>query len=500
MPEAQDLLQSLALVLCVAAVTTLVFQRLRQPVVLGYLIAGLIIGPHVPIPLVADTRVVHTLSELGVILLMFALGLEFSLRKLLSVGPTAGVTALVQCALMLGLGFAVGRAFGWSTLESVFTGAIIAISSTTIIAKAFDEQKIRGRLRELVVGVLIVEDLIAILLMAILTAVASGVKVSAGALTWEVAKLAGFLVGLVGIGLLVVPRLMRAIDRLNRPENTIVSAMAICFGGALLAHQFGYSVALGAFLAGSLIAESGVEKKVEHLVAPLRDMFAAVFFVSVGMLIDPVLVREHWLAIVVLTAVVVGGKIVGVGAGALITGNGPRIATQSGMSLAQIGEFSFIIAGLGQTTGATGTFLYPVAVAVSALTTLTTPWLIKGSGPTARWVEQTAAGRWLDGLRRRRPAPGEEVHAALRSLLPGLDAPVLFTVEPASPSAGRTLAQLDLRGVSGASVLAIWREGAGGHLPSGGEVLRPGDVLALGGPPEGVEAARDILGGAPKPA
>ncbi|MBZ4331534.1 cation:proton antiporter [Corallococcus interemptor] len=409
MHDAHAFLQALATVLCVAAVTTVLFQRLRQPVVLGYILAGFIIGPHVPIPLVADPGIVQTLSELGVILLMFSLGLEFSLRRLFQVGPTAGLTAVIQCSVMVWLGFIIGRAFGWTMLESLFTGCCIAISSTTIIAKAFDEQNIRGALRGIVVGILIVEDLIGILLMAMLTAVSSGTGLSAGDLAYTVGRLAAFLVGLVAIGLFVVPRLMRYITKLQRPETTLVTSVGICFAGALLAQTFGYSVALGAFLAGSLVAESGEGKEIEHLVQPVRDLFGAVFFVSVGMLIDPALIREHWLAIAVLTGVVIGGKILSVSLGAFFTGNGTRTSVQAGLSLSQIGEFSFIIAGLGLSLKATGTFLYPVAVAVSAITTLTTPWLIRASGPIANWVDrklpaplQTFAslyGSWVENLR-----------------------------------------------------------------------------------------------------
>jgi CPA2 family monovalent cation:H+ antiporter-2 len=418
MHDAHDFLKVLATVLCVAAVTTVVFQRLRQPVVLGYILAGLIVGPHVPIPLVADRAIVQTLSELGVILLMFSLGLEFSLRKLARVGPTAGVTAGIQSSIMLWLGFVVGQAFGWTTFESIFAGAIIAISSTTIIAKAFDEQGVGGRLRELVVGVLIVEDLIAVLLMAALTAVSSGDGLSAGTLARSSARLAAFLAGLVVVGLLVVPRAIRAVNRLGRPETTLVASVGICFAIALLALEFGYSVALGAFIAGSLVAESGEEKQIEPLVRPVRDVFAAIFFVSVGMLIDPALIARHGLAVATLGAVVIVGKVVSVSVGAFLTGNGTRTSVQAGMSLAQIGEFSFIIAGLGTALGVTRDFLFPVAVAVSALTTLATPWLIRASGPTANWLDrklprplQTFSalyGSWVERLRAapRRPVDG----------------------------------------------------------------------------------------------
>jgi CPA2 family monovalent cation:H+ antiporter-2 len=426
-------LSALTMVLCVAAVTTVLFQRLRQPVVLGYLLAGLIIGPHVPIPLVADPQIVETLSELGVILLMFSLGLEFSLRRLLHVGPRAGITAVLQTSVMLWLGFIAGRALGWSLRESLFAGAIIAISSTTIIAKAFDEQRVRGELRELVVGILIVEDLIAILLMATLTAISSEGSLSAGGLASTAGRLAAFLIGLMAIGMLVVPRAVRAIVRLDRPETTLVSSIALCFAVALLAQEFGYSVALGAFLAGSLVAESGEEKRIAHLVEPVRDMFMAVFFVSVGMMIDPDLVVRHWAAIAVLTAVVIAGKILSVSFGAFVTGNGTRTSIMAGMSLAQIGEFSFILAGLGMSLNATRPFLYPVAVAVSAATTLTTPWLIRAAGPMASWVDrrlppalQTFAslyGSWLEQMRANRAANTSEIARLVRLLL--LDAVVL---------------------------------------------------------------------------
>lgn len=325
--DAHHFLETLTIVLGTAAVTTVLFQRLRQPVVLGYILAGFIIGPNVPVPLVADRAVVQTLSELGVILLMFSLGLEFRLGKLVQLAPTAGLTALLQSSLMVWLGFVVGRLFGWSNTESAFAGAVMAISSTTIIAKAFDEQRIKGPLRELVVGILIVEDLIAILLMAALTAVATGSGLSASEVAFTTGRLGLFLVGLVTVGLLVVPRAARAVVRLGRPETTLVASIGLCFGISLLAHALGYSVALGAFVAGSLLAESGEQEQIEHLVQPVRDMFAAIFFVSVGVLIDPALILQHWAPIAVFTVVVLLGKVVGVALGPRgLTAAGDRAA------------------------------------------------------------------------------------------------------------------------------------------------------------------------------
>ena len=426
MHGAHEFLRSLTVVLSVAAVTTIVFQRLRQPVVLGYLVAGLIIGPHVPVPLIADPATVEGLSELGVILLMFSLGLEFSLAKMGRVGPSAGVTAVIQSGFVAWLGFLVGRAFGWTALESVFAGAAIAVSSTTIIAKVFDEQNVGGAQRELVVGVLLIEDLIAIVFMAALTAVATGAGLSAAALARTVGTLAVFLVALVAVGLLVVPRLVRMVVGLERAETTLVASVGICFLTAWVAQAAGYSVALGAFLAGSLIAESGHADEIEHLVRPVRDVFAAVFFVSVGMLIDPRLVVAEWAPVLVLTVVVVVGKIIGVAAGAFVTGAGTRTAIQAGMSLAQIGEFSFIIAGLGLALGATRDFLYPVAVAVSAITTLTTPWLIRSAPAVADAVDRalphrlqtftTLYGAWLERLRDTDPSAASRPRGYLRLL------------------------------------------------------------------------------------
>jgi CPA2 family monovalent cation:H+ antiporter-2 len=273
-------------------------------------------------------------------------------------------------------------------MESIFAGALIAISSTTIIAKAFDEQGIGGRLRELVVSILIVEDMIAVLLLAVLTGVASGSELSATELAATLARLLGFLVAFVAFGLLVIPPLMRAIVKIGRTETTIVASIGVCFGSALLAHALGYSVALGAFVGGMLVAASGEVRQIEPLVHPVRDIFAALFFVSVGMLIDPGAIAQHWLAVLLFTIVVIAGKVFGVTIGAFLTGNGTRTSIAAGFSLAQIGEFSFIIAGLGVTLGAIDTHVYSVAVAVSAITTLTTPWLIRASDRVAHAVDR----------------------------------------------------------------------------------------------------------------
>jgi CPA2 family monovalent cation:H+ antiporter-2 len=415
--DSHTFLQNLAVVLCVAAVATVVFQRLRQPVVFGYLLAGMIVGPHISIPLVADPQTVRALSELGVILLMFSLGLEFSIRKLVQVSRSAGLVALFECSVMVSVGYLVGQMLGFTRIESIFAGAITGISSTTIIVKAFEEQKVKGRVTELVFGILIIEDLIAIFLLTVLTTVARSGSISPADLAMTAVRLVMFLAPLIGFGLLIVPRAIRAVVRLGRPETTLVASIGICFAAALLALSFGYSVALGAFIAGSLIAESGHEIEIEQMVRPVRDMFAAIFFVSVGMMIDPTALSQHWLAVLALTIAVMVGKVLAVTIGAFLAGHGRRTAMKAGMSLAQIGEFSFIIASVGVAAGVIGGWMYPVAIAVSAITTLTTPLLIKlsnrAAGSIDRWLPepiQTVAalyGSWIERVRTAPRAPTE---------------------------------------------------------------------------------------------
>jgi CPA2 family monovalent cation:H+ antiporter-2 len=431
-------LQNLAVVLCVAAVATVVFQRLHQPVVFGYLLAGMIIGPHIRIPLVADPQTVRALSELGVILLMFSLGLEFSIRKLVQVSQKAGAVALFECSIMVSVGYLVGQMLGLTRMESIFVGAIVGISSTTIIVKAFQEQKVKGRVTELVFGILIIEDLIAIFLLTILTTISRSGAVSPTDIVVTAMRLAMFLAALIGFGILIVPRAIRAVQKLGQPETTLVASIGICFAAALIALAFGYSVALGAFIAGSLVAESGHETEIETLVRPVRDMFAAIFFVSVGMIIDPRALTEHWKAVLVLTLAVIIGKVLAVTIGAFLAGHGRRTAMKAGMSLAQIGEFSFIIASVGVASGVVRTWLYPVAIGVSAITTLTTPLLIKLSNRAAasidRWLPepiQTVAalyGSWIERVRSSPRIPTERsgTNRNIRIIL--LDAALIITV------------------------------------------------------------------------
>ncbi|MGA2409453.1 MAG: cation:proton antiporter [Candidatus Binataceae bacterium] len=404
-------LEDLALLLCVAAVTTVLFQALRQPVVVGYLVAGMIVGPHLPIPIFVNPERIEKLSELGVILLMFAIGLEFRVRSLMRLLPTAGFITAVQVGFLIWLGYVVGIAFGWSVIESLFAGAMIAISSTTIIAKAFAEEKVGKDLSELVFGVALFEDMVAVVLLAMLTAIASGTGLSARLVELTVGELLLFMVAIAGAGAVIVPRAIRLIARLKRKETLVVASVGICFAFAMAAEMAGYSVALGAFIAGVLVAESGHGAAIEELVAPLRDVFGAVFFVSVGMMLDPHVLAEYWPALIALIGAVLIGKLIGVATGAMLSGSNARIAVRAGMSMAQIGEFSFIIAAAGVANRATHDFLYSLAIALAAITTFTTPFMIRASDRVGAYVDahlprpiilmQSLYAAWMERARAR---------------------------------------------------------------------------------------------------
>ena len=431
------LLQDLAVVLCTAAVVTVVFHRLRQPVVLGYVLAGMLVGPHASFGLVAGRETVETLSELGVILLMFSLGLEFSVRRLLNVLPRAGLSAVVEMGTMMVMGYTVAESLGLRPTESVFLAAAVAISSTMVVAKVLGNSG-GPALRELVFGILVVEDLGAVLLLTVLTGVASGLSVTADALGNTLMRLGLFLVMVLSVGIFVVPRIMRSVVRLRQKETLLVASVGVCFALAGLAQQAGYSVALGAFMAGSLVAEGGASTAVERLVEPLRDMFGAIFFVSVGMLVDPRLAVEHAGLVVVLSLVVVMGKGAGVALGALLGGQSVPTAVKAGMTLGQIGEFSFIMVGIGAKAGVVRDFLFPVAVTVSALTSFVTPALIRSSTPAALWVDrhlprplQTVLAlysTWLGDMRGLRHSPRALRQVQWLSLLVTVDAALMLGV------------------------------------------------------------------------
>jgi len=396
-----ELLNDLAVVMLVAGVMTILCHRFKQPVALGYIIAGFIIGPYSPpFALVQDEDTIRTLGDMGVVLLMFSLGLEFSLRKLTKVGLAAFVAALLEIVLMIWLGYEMGcRLFGWSTMDSVFLGAMLSISSTTIIVKALAELgKSREKFAEIIFGILVIEDILAIILLALLSGFAQTGSPSVGQVGFEVLKLAVFFVMVLVVGLLGVPRLFDYIARFKSDEMLLITALALCFGVALLASMLHYSVALGAFLIGTVIAEARQLHKIETLVAPVRDMFSAIFFVTIGMLIVPATLWQHLGPILLLSLLVIVGKVATCSFGVFIGGKDLRTSISVGMGLAQIGEFSFIIATLGLRLGVTSDFLYPIAVAVSVVTTLVTPYLIRGTDPMVAWLERALPRPMLQSL------------------------------------------------------------------------------------------------------
>ena len=381
--HAISFIQDLAVIMLVAGVVTILFHRFKQPVVLGYIVAGFIIGPHTPpFGLIHDEDTIKTLAELGVIFLMFCLGLEFSLRKLFKVGATAFIAAFLEIILMIWIGYEIGRWFDWNTMDSLFLGAILAISSTTIIVKALNDLKMKNqRFAQLIFGVLIVEDILGIGIIALLSSIAVSGTVSSGEVFSTVGKLSLFMIVALVIGILLVPRLLAYVAKFESNEMLLITVLGLCFGFCLLVVKLEYSMVLGAFLIGAIMAESKQLIKIERLIEPVRDMFSAIFFVAIGLMIDPQILLQYAWPIAVITVAVVLGKMLSCGLGAFIAGNDGRTSLRVGMGLSQIGEFSFIIAALGMTLQVTSDFLYPVAVAVSAITTLLTPYLIRGADP-----------------------------------------------------------------------------------------------------------------------
>jgi CPA2 family monovalent cation:H+ antiporter-2 len=412
--ELTQFLPELAIVIGAAAIAALVFQALRLPLVLGYLLAGLVIGPHVS-GAVADASLVATLSDLGVILLFFTIGLEFSVRTVARVGLPTLLTVVVELSATVIVMYSIGRALGWTATEAVFVAVGVAIASTMLVVKGLEDVKPSGTAHELILALMVVEDLLSILLLAILTGVASGSGVSAGELGLVLGKLGGFLVLMVVAGLLIVPRTIRAIAKSGRTEPLMVTSLAVCFGMVWLAVRAGYSLALGAFVAGMLIAESGKGHSVDALVRPFRDIFAAIFFIAIGMTIAPADVADHWLSAIVVAATLVVGKTLGVSVAAFLTGNGLRRAVQAGLALSQIGEFSFIVVAVGVSAGVVRGFLLPVVVGASCITAITGAWQLRAGNRVSSWLDAhlprpiatfvSFYESWMTGLRSR-PHPG----------------------------------------------------------------------------------------------
>lgn len=375
------LVSDLALILILAGVVSLLFKRLRQPLVLGYIVAGFLAGKHMPyMPSVEDAGSVETWSQIGVIFLMFTLGLEFSFKKIIRQGAKPLITACLVMFCMMGVGDLVGHLFGWHSMDCLFLGGMLAMSSTTIIFKAFSDLGLMGhKFAPKVLSVLVLEDILGILLMVVLSGAAVSQTLQGTALAGSLLKLAFFLVLWFVVGVFVIPTALRKMRRLMNSETLLIFSLACCFLLVVIADGVGYSTAFGAFMMGSIMAETVEAERIERIVSPVRDLFGAIFFVSVGMLVDPAVLVEYWLPILVITvAILVGQGVLGT-TSFLLTGHTLRTSVQCGFSLAQVGEFAFIIASMGLSLGVTSRFLYPVIVAVSIVTTFLTPYMIRAA-------------------------------------------------------------------------------------------------------------------------
>ncbi|MBS1739681.1 MAG: cation:proton antiporter [Bacteroidetes bacterium] len=396
------IIRDLGLILIIAGITTLLFKKLKQPVVLGYILAGFLVSANFHFfPNVTDGEDIKIWAEIGVVFLLFTLGLEFSFKRLMSIGGAASVTALIEVSCMLVVGFSIGRLLGWQLMDCIFLGGILSMSSTTIILRAFDELGVKNkRFAGLVFGVLIIEDIVAVVLLVLLSTIAVSRQFAGMEMVMSVLKLCFFLLLWFVGGIFFIPTFLRKTSKLLNDETMLIISLGLCLMMVLLASSAGFSPALGAFIMGSILAETTQAERIEHLVKPVKDLFGAIFFVSVGMLIDIKVLADYALPIVLIIVFFLFFKTLVVTLGALVAGQPLKIAIHAGMSQAQIGEFSFIIATLGLSLGVISHFLYPIAVAVSAITTFTTPYMIRSAGRFYRFVEKHLPARWLKTLTR----------------------------------------------------------------------------------------------------
>nr|WP_321379773.1 cation:proton antiporter [uncultured Bacteroides sp.] len=396
MSHLPNLIADLALILISAGITTLLFKKLKQPLVLGYIVAGFLVGPHTFLtPSVVDTANIQTWSEIGVIFLLFALGLEFSIKKILKVGGSAIIAACTIIFCMILVGITVGLGFGWKRMDCIFLGGMIAMSSTTIIYKAFDDLGLgKKKFAGLVLSILILEDILAIVLMVVLSTMAVSNTFEGSDLIASISKLVFFLVLWFVVGIFLIPGILKKTRKLMSDETLLIVSLGMCFGMVVLASQVGFSPAFGAFIMGSIFAETIEAEHIEHLVKPVKDLFGAIFFVSVGMMVDPSMIVEYALPIAVISLVVILGQTFFGTSGVLLSGQPLRTAMQCGFSLGQIGEFAFIIASLGVTLKVTSHFLYPIVVAVSVITTFITPYMIRLAEPAYVKVDRSMPRSW----------------------------------------------------------------------------------------------------------
>ena len=396
MSELTPLISDLALILICAGVMTLLFKKLKQPLVLGYIVAGFVCSPHFTFtPSVVDSANINTWSEIGVIFLLFALGLEFSFKKLMKVGGSAIMSACTIIFCMIMVGIFTGWLFDWKRMDCLFLGGMLAMSSTTIIYKAFDDMGLRQqRFAGLVLSILILEDILAIVLMVILSTLAVSQNFEGGEMVYSILKLVFFLTLWFVVGIYLIPLFLKKVRPLMSNETLLIVSLAMCFGMVYGAASVGFSPAFGAFVMGSILSETLDSEHIEKLVSPVKDLFGAIFFVSVGMMVDPTMIVEYRYPIIALVIAVILGQTIFGTLGVLLSGQPLKIAMQSGFSLTQIGEFAFIIASLGVSLHVTSNFLYPIVVAVSVITTFITPYMIRLAVPTYNIIDKYMPERW----------------------------------------------------------------------------------------------------------
>ena len=396
MSQSTPLISDLALILICAGIMTLIFKKLKQPLVLGYIVAGFICTPHFKFtPSVVDSASIHIWSEIGVIFLLFALGLEFSFKKLMKVGGSAVISACTIIFCMILVGVFVGWTFGWNRMDCIYLGGMLAMSSTTIIYKAFDDMGLRQqRFAGLVLSILILEDILAIVLMVMLSTMAVSQNFEGGEMVYSILKLLFFLILWFVVGIYGIPLFLKRVRKLMSDETLLIVSLALCFGMVYLAALVGFSPAFGAFIMGSILSETIESEHIGKLVSPVKDLFGAIFFVSVGMMVDPAMIVEYkYQILVIVLAVLLGQTIFGT-TGVLLSGQPLKTAMQCGFSLTQIGEFAFIIASLGVSLKVTSHFLYPIVVAVSVITTFLTPYMIRLAVPAYNVIDKYMPSRW----------------------------------------------------------------------------------------------------------
>ena len=400
MAELPTMIQDLALILIMAGVVTLVFKRLKQPLVLGYIVAGFLVSPHMPYTAsVADMENIHLWADIGVMFLLFSLGLDFSFKKILKMGASPIISTMTIIFSMSMLGVFVGHAFGWSKMDCIFLGGMLAMSSTTIIYKAFDDLGLRQQqFAGLVMSVLILEDILAIVMMVMLSAIASGNNPDGGQMLGSVVKIGFFLVLWLVVGIFAIPIFLRSVRKLINAEVLLIVSLGLCCAMAVFSTKVGFSSAFGAFIMGSILAETVEAEKIEKLVEPVKNLFGAIFFVSVGMLVDPQILIDYALPIVALVMTILIGQAIFGSFSFMLGGESLKSAMRCGFSMAQIGEFSFIIASLGLSLGVISNFLYPVVVAVSVITTFLTPYMIRLATPAYGVIENKLPKRLINTL------------------------------------------------------------------------------------------------------